>query len=45
MVLPEQKEQNVEGQSFLSLPIGVVFGLSAICIIIEMKIGASGMPL
>lgn len=41
MVFPEQKEQNFEGQLkvkfFLSLPIGVVFGLSTICIIIEMK--------
>ena len=44
MILPEQKEQNFEGQSFLILinrsPI-----LSTICIIIEIKMGVSGMPL
>ena len=44
MVLPEHIERTFEGQSFLSWPIGVAFGLSTV-FIIEMKMGVSDMPL
>ena len=44
MVLPEQIEQNSEGQSFLILTNRSRVSLSTICIIIEIKMGASEMP-
>ena len=47
MVLPEQIKQSktLKVKVFLSWPIEVVFGLSTICIIIEMKMWASEMHL
>ena len=44
MILPEQKEQNFEGQSFLILINRSPILTSTICIIIEIKMGVSGMP-
>ena len=45
MVLPEHVEQNFEGQSFLILINRSPILTSTICIIIEIKMGVSGMPL